>query len=224
TGAWQQQFSNFAITDRIGDVILETLSMLNVLARSPLSFTNLEFAADAVKFARSQTRREDRTVRTQYRGQLPRAHHDLRECCFSLTEAAELAVRSLISGNQVETVQQSNPMYPTDADDSVPLTNNLTTPKEEENAMLPGTAEMEDVKPDVTSAPFIPVDVKEEVLEEGNVEAQMNFFNDHDYGEPSAIVDQTTSHSDVKYEEGEDEEQEYEDYPDYEEEEDEAML
>ncbi|GMT15932.1 hypothetical protein PFISCL1PPCAC_7229, partial [Pristionchus fissidentatus] len=95
---WKRKFETLACRDKIGNVLLETLKVFNLLSKEPLSFLDLEYAADSINVNVSITRKSDE------RSSLPEVHGDqraLRDCCFGIAEAAEFAIRAMIENNRV---------------------------------------------------------------------------------------------------------------------------
>ncbi|GMT15929.1 hypothetical protein PFISCL1PPCAC_7226, partial [Pristionchus fissidentatus] len=79
---WRKQFSDFAGTDRIGKVMLETSNLLQEMAANPVSVADLEFGADAVSTMRANIQKHDGTQAPLSFEDLRRAYDEMRKCCY----------------------------------------------------------------------------------------------------------------------------------------------
>ncbi|GMT15720.1 hypothetical protein PFISCL1PPCAC_7017, partial [Pristionchus fissidentatus] len=94
---WKRKFDVLAKTDRIGNVLSETMKLLEILSISPLSFVDLTYAADAVSAMTTITRKHD--IATSQLKQRDHGYNTMRECCYGIAESVETAVRALVANS-----------------------------------------------------------------------------------------------------------------------------
>ncbi|GMT15933.1 hypothetical protein PFISCL1PPCAC_7230 [Pristionchus fissidentatus] len=151
---WKRKFETLAQSDKVGNVLLESLKTLNLLSQAPLSFIDLEYAADSINASISLTKKYDER---QAQPKTPK-EIALRECCFGMAEIVEFVVQALVANNQEQNILPIS--------EPVDTANMIGTVKVEENAeldVLPiqnTTVDafhdemMDDVKPESLLPPF----------------------------------------------------------------------
>ncbi|GMT15718.1 hypothetical protein PFISCL1PPCAC_7015, partial [Pristionchus fissidentatus] len=87
---WKRKFDVLAKTDKIGNVLSETMKLLDILSTNPLSYIDLEYASDSVNAIITVTKKRD----------LASSQFTLRDCCYGMAEAVEFTARALIANNE----------------------------------------------------------------------------------------------------------------------------
>ncbi|GMT15923.1 hypothetical protein PFISCL1PPCAC_7220, partial [Pristionchus fissidentatus] len=106
---WKRKLKELARTDKIGNVLLKVLMLLDILSEAPLNFMNLEIAADLISDSATETKETDRTLSKLHLKHVLHNYNSLRDCCFMLAEAVEISVRSLIVNSSGEAKNAQDP-------------------------------------------------------------------------------------------------------------------
>ncbi|GMT15941.1 hypothetical protein PFISCL1PPCAC_7238, partial [Pristionchus fissidentatus] len=113
---FQKQLLDFAKTDSIGIVMWETANLLDGLTKTPVFPEDIENSADSLSKMRANTQKNEGNCNILNLEDLRRAYCELRMCCYGLTEAVENSIRSLITNNRIEMIQEDHRIYPVNDD------------------------------------------------------------------------------------------------------------
>ncbi|GMT15723.1 hypothetical protein PFISCL1PPCAC_7020, partial [Pristionchus fissidentatus] len=91
------QFETLAKTDRIGNVLADSIKCLAMLSKSPISYQDLSYAIDCGNAVRSVTMKHD--IASPQLHLSDAGYNTMRDCCYVAAEAIEVTARSLIANN-----------------------------------------------------------------------------------------------------------------------------
>ncbi|GMS86294.1 hypothetical protein PENTCL1PPCAC_8469, partial [Pristionchus entomophagus] len=94
---WRRKASNFSSTDRIGNLITRALEVLKGLARSEISFDDLEYALESLEMERALALKHNKDKTTD----------DVRSFMYGVIESIGVAVNTMVTLQRIRTSEEA---------------------------------------------------------------------------------------------------------------------
>ncbi|GMT15927.1 hypothetical protein PFISCL1PPCAC_7224, partial [Pristionchus fissidentatus] len=90
---------SLAKTDKIGDVVLQVLQLLELFSEKPIPYNELQNSADSISAISNSVKENDSSKSQLQMKDFIRNYASLRDCCFEMADAVEFAARSMIANH-----------------------------------------------------------------------------------------------------------------------------
>ncbi|GMS86288.1 hypothetical protein PENTCL1PPCAC_8463, partial [Pristionchus entomophagus] len=94
---WRRKASNFSSTDRIGNLITRALEVLKGLARSEISYEDLEYALEPLEVERALALKHSKDKNTD----------DMRSFMYGVIESIGVAVNTMVTLQRIKTSEEA---------------------------------------------------------------------------------------------------------------------